>query len=269
MCTNVNELLKKMENSSAKGKLSENLLFNVLHSLYPTAQIENVGNIKETGDIIMKRKGKPVILFENKNYDKNVVQDEVRKFLRDVEHQNCSAIMLAQRYGITNKDNFEIELHNNNVLVYLHKVEYDADKIKAAIDIIDYFKETIGEVESSNGELININKETLDEINKEYQNFINNKMIHIKTIKDFQQKLISQVDDIKLPGLEHFLSKLYASSASKENICDYCGYVAKNVRALTAHHRGCAQKKQHDIERTERITTSISSGNSMQYNPNV
>jgi hypothetical protein len=269
MCTNVNELLKKMENSSAKGKLSENLLFNVLHSLYPTAQIENVGNIKETGDIIMKRKGKPVILFENKNYDKNVVQDEVRKFLRDVEHQNCSAIMLAQRYGITNKDNFEIELHNNNVLVYLHKVEYDADKIKAAIDIIDYFKETIGEVESSNGELININKETLDEINKEYQNFINNKMIHIKTIKDFQQKLISQVDDIKLPGLEHFLSKLYASSASKENICDYCGYVAKNVRALTAHHRGCAQKKQHDIERTERITTSLTSGNSMQYNPNV
>jgi hypothetical protein len=269
MCTNVNELLKKMENSSAKGKLSENLLFNVLHSLYPTAQIENVGNIKETGDIIMKRKGKPVILFENKNYDKNVVQDEVRKFLRDVEHQNCSAIMLAQRYGITNKDNFEIELHKNNVLVYLHKVEYDADRIKAAIDIIDYFKETIGEVESGNGELININKETLDEINKEYQNFINNKMIHIKTIKDFQQKLVSQVDDIKLPGLEHFLSKLYASSASKENICDYCGYVAKNVRALTAHHRGCAQKKQHDLERTERITNALTSGNSMQYNPNM
>ena len=257
LCTNVNDLLKKMENSSSKGKLSENILFNVLHSLHPTAQIESVGNIKETGDIIMRRRDKPVILFENKNYDKNVVQDEVRKFLRDVEHQNCSGIMLAQHYGIANKNNFEIEIHNNNILVYLHKVEYDADKIKAAIDIIDYFKEALGDVESGNGELVNINKETLDDINKEYQNFINNKLLHIKTIKDFQQKLIAQVEDIKVPALEHFLSKLYASSSSKENTCDYCSYVAKNVRALTAHHRGCAQKKQHEIDRKERLTNSF------------
>ena len=257
LCTNVNDLLKKMENSSSKGKLSENILFNVLHSLHPTAQIESVGNIKETGDIIMRRRDKPVILFENKNYDKNVVQDEVRKFLRDVEHQNCSGIMLAQHYGIANKNNFEIEIHNNNILVYLHKVEYDADKIKAAIDIIDYFKEALGDVESGNGELVNINKETLDDINKEYQNFINNKLLHIKTIKDFQQKLIAQVEDIKIPALEHFLSKLYASSSSKENTCDYCSYVAKNIRALTAHHRGCAQKKQHDIDRKERLTNSF------------
>lgn len=257
LCTNVNDLLKKMENSSSKGKLSENILFNVLHSLHPTAQIESVGNIKETGDIIMRRRDKPVILFENKNYDKNVVQDEVRKFLRDVEHQNCSGIMLAQHYGIANKNNFEIEIHNNNILVYLHKVEYDADKIKAAIDIIDYFKEALGDVETGNGELVNINKETLDDINKEYQNFINNKLLHIKTIKDFQQKLIAQVEDIKIPALEHFLSKLYASSSSKENTCDYCSYVAKNIRALTAHHRGCAQKKQHDIDRKERLTNSF------------
>ena len=257
LCTNVNDLLKKMENSSSKGKLSENILFNVLHSLHPTAQIESVGNIKETGDIIMRRRDKPVILFENKNYDKNVVQDEVRKFLRDVEHQNCSGIMLAQHYGIANKNNFEIEIHNNNILVYLHKVEYDADKIKAAIDIIDYFKEALGDVESGNGELVNINKETLDDINKEYQNFINNKLLHIKTIKDFQQKLIAQVEDIKVPALEHFLSKLYASSSSKENTCDYCSYVAKNIRALTAHHRGCAQKKQHEIDRKERLTNSF------------
>jgi len=267
LCNNVNDLLKKMENSSSKGKLSENILFNVLHSIYPTAQIDSVGTIKETGDIIMKRRDKPVILFENKNYDKNVVQDEVRKFLRDIEHQNCSGIMLAQHYGIANKNNFEIEIHKNNVLVYLHKVEYDADKIKAAIDIIDHFKESLGDIEKDNGELININKETLDEINKDYQNFINNKLSHIKTIKDFQQKLVNQVDDIKMPTLDHFLSKLYASSASKENTCEYCSYVAKNTRALTAHHRGCAQRKQHFIDKQEKLT-NIFNSNEVQYNPN-
>ena len=52
LCTNINDLLKKMENSSSKGKISENILFNVLHSLYPIAQIESVGTTKETGDII-------------------------------------------------------------------------------------------------------------------------------------------------------------------------------------------------------------------------
>jgi hypothetical protein len=243
--TNINELLRKMENSSSKGKISENLLYNILNPLYPTGQIDSVGTVKETGDIIMYRKDKPTILFENKNYDKNVGQEEVRKFLRDVENQNCSGIMLAQHFGIVNKENFEIEIHNNNVLVYLHKVEYDAEKIKAAVDIIDHFKSTLIDMESDNGDSIQLSKELLDEINKEYQGFIANKLSHIKTIKDYNQKLLAQVDDIKIPSLEHYLSKMYASSASKEDICEFCNYVAKNQRALTAHYRGCALKKNH------------------------
>jgi len=242
---NINELLKKMENSSSKGKISENLLFNILNPLYPTAQIESVGTVKETGDIILSRKDKPTILFENKNYDRNVGQEEVRKFLRDVENQNCSGIMLAQHFGITNKENFEIEIHNNNVLVYLHKVEYDAEKIKAAVDIIDHFKSTLTDLESGDGDSIQLSKDLLDEINKDYQGFIANKLSHIKTIKDYNQKLLAQVDDIKIPSLDHYLSKIYASSASKEDICEYCNYVAKNQRALTAHYRGCALKKNH------------------------
>ena len=241
---NVGELLKKMENSSSKGKISENILYNVLLSLYPTAQIDQVGTTKETGDIMLIRKDKPSILFENKNYDKNVVQEEVKKFLRDVETQNCSGIMLAQHYGIANKENFEIEVNNNNVLVYLHRVEYDADKIKAAVDIIDHFKTTIEYNEKTNNDTLIINKDVLDDINKEYKFFIENKLSHIKTIKDFYQKLISQADELKIPNLEQYLSKLYASSSSKNDLCEYCNYCAKNSRALVAHYRGCSQKKQ-------------------------
>jgi len=242
---NINDLLKKMENSSSKGKISENILFNILLSIYPTAQIESVGTTKETGDIMLIRKDKPTILFENKNYEKNVLQDEVKKFLRDVELQNCSGIMLAQHYGITNKENFEIEMNNNNVLVYLHKVEYDADKIKAAVDIIDHFKATVDDTGRSIGETLSIDKDALDDINKDYQMFVANKLSHIKTIKDCNQKLISQVEEFKMPNLEQYLSKLYASSSSKNDICEYCGYAAKNTRALVAHYRGCSQKKQH------------------------
>ena len=74
--------------------------------------------------------------------------------------------------------------------------------------------------------------------------FVVNKLSHIKTIKDFQQKLISQVDELKIPNLEQYLSKLYASSSSKNDVCEYCNYCAKNSRALIAHYRGCSQKKQ-------------------------
>jgi len=243
--TNISDLLKKMENSSSKGKISENILFNILLSLYPTAQIDSVGTTKETGDIMLIRKDKPTILFENKNYEKNVLQDEVKKFLRDVELQNCSGIMLAQHYGITNKENFEIEMNNNNVLVYLHKVEYDADKIKAAVDIIDQLKSTLDNSDHVSGESLTIDKDVLDDINKEYQMFIANKLSHVKTIKDYQQRLLSQVEDFKLPNLEQYLSKLYASSSSKNDVCEYCNYVAKNSRALAAHYRGCSVKKQH------------------------
>jgi len=246
---NITDLLRKMENSSSKGKISENLLYNILLSLYPSAQIDSVGSIKETGDIIMFRKDKPTILFENKNYERNVSQEEVRKFLRDIETKGCSGIMMAQHYGITNKDNFEIEINNSNILVYLHKVEYDADKIKASVDIIDHFKHTMIDAEHSDGEALTINKETLDDINKEYQIFTANKLSHIKTIKDYNQKLISQAEDIKIPNLEHYLSKLYASSSSKNDICEHCSYVAKNARALIAHYRGCTSKKQFDNSR--------------------
>lgn len=240
---NLSDLLRKMENSSSKGKISENLLLNILQPLYPTAQIDSVGTTKETGDVMLLRKDKPTILFENKNYDKNVTQDEVRKFLRDIENKNCSGIMMAQHYGIANKENYEIEIHNGNVLIYLHKVEYDADKIKAAVDIIDHFKTKLGDLEKNGGDQRMIEKQVLDDINKEYQTFILNKLAHIKTIKDCNQKLLSQIEEMQISSLEHYLSKLYASSTSKEDICEYCNYIAKNSRALAAHYRGCTDRK--------------------------
>jgi hypothetical protein len=243
--TNVGELLRKMENSSSKGRVSENMLYSCLHSLFPTAQIDFVGTTKESGDIMMFRKDKPTILFENKNYDKNVSQEEVRKFLRDVELKDCSAILLAQHYGITNKENYEIELNNNHVLLYLHKVEYDADKIKAAVDIIDHFKRAL-DSEHISGETLTIDKEMLDDINREYQIFTTNRLSHIKMIKDYNQKLIAQAEELKIPNLELYLSKLYASSSSKNDVCEHCDYAAKNARALVAHYRGCSKKKVFD-----------------------
>ena len=256
---NVSELLKKMENSSFKGKCSENLLYNILQSLFPSAQIEIVGDQKETGDIILTRKNKPKILIENKNWNKNVPQEEVKKFIRDIELQNCCGLFLSQNFGISNKENYEININDGNILLYVHETNNDAAKIKIAIEIIDSFKIKLDEIIFSNGDGYNIDKDILDEINKEYQTFATQKMIQIKSVKDFSTKMIKQIEDMQLPSLENYLSTKYAFSSSKY-VCEFCEYVAKNQSAMSAHKRGCkiniVTTSENENELVENISTN-------------
>jgi hypothetical protein len=239
---NLGDFLKKMENSSVKGKISENLLFNVIQSLFPIAELEFVGGTKETGDIMLKRRNKSVILFENKNYDTNVGKAEIEKFYRDIDKQSCNGILISQKTGIVNKDNYEIEIYNKQILLFLHNVGYDSDKIKVAIDIIDNFQEKIDELDNET-EQIEISKDTLDEINKEYKEFLINRANHISTIKECSQRLLLQTENFKFTQLDAILNKHYTNSiASKEHVCEICNYIAKNQRALTAHLRGCMKK---------------------------
>lgn len=254
--TSVCEVLKKMENSSVKGKISENILFNTLVALFPCAQIDSVGTTKETGDIMITRKERPRILVENKNWDKNVVQEEVKKFLHDVEQQNCCGLFLAQNYGIANKEDFEVNVHNGNVLVYVHQAKNDPDKIKVAISIIDHLKMRLDELVSDKSmpEVDTIGKERMDNINQEYQAFITQKLSMIRYVREFQSKLCKMIEDVRLPSLEEHLSTRYATSSSKYT-CQFCEtFRAKNQQALSAHHRGCAKKKQIDTENEEGIS---------------
>jgi hypothetical protein len=254
----VTDLLKKMENSSTKGKLSENIVFNILHSLYPCSQIDPVGTTKETGDIILTRNNKPKILIENKNWEKNVVQEEVKKFIHDVEKNDCCGLFLSQNYGIANKENFQIDISGKNILLYLHEVNNDAEKIRVAISIIDHFKNKLDELDN-NEEVDTISKELLDTINREYQNHSVQKLNMIKLIKDCNQKMLKQMDDIQIPTLDNYLSSRYAFSTSKFT-CEYCSYVAKNQSSMSAHKRGCTIKRNITDQKIETNIETISLG---------
>ena len=238
---NVSDILKKMDNSSLKGKLSENIVFNILHGLYPCGQIDFVGTTKETGDIILSREGKPTVLIENKSWDKNVVQEEVKKFIHDVDAQKCCGLFLSQNYGIANKQNFEINVHNGNVLVYMHNVHNDADKIKTGIDIIDHFKASLDELGTDRA-ADTISKETMDEIYNEFTTYVSQVTAMQRLLKDFNGKMNKQLDDLKLPCLKKYLSTKY-SFASNVVVCDICNeFAAKNAASLHAHQRACIKK---------------------------
>jgi hypothetical protein len=123
----------------------------------------------------------------------------------------------------------------------MHEVNYDAEKIKLGIEIIDHFKETLDKLDDKSDTDM-IGRDVLDSINKEYQECCSQKLNILKTIKDFSQKLLKQVDEIHFPNLEHYLSTRYTFSVGKM-VCEYCNFIAKNQQALSAHYRGCAVKK--------------------------
>ena len=234
----VKDVLKRMENSSSKGKMSENIVLNILRGLFPSAEVEYVGSQKESGDIMIHRKDRQKILVENKCYEsRQVTSDQVKKFIHDVDTQNCSGLFLSQEGGIVNKHNFEINIHNRNVLLYVHNVNYDPDIIKIAIDIIDSFKSKLDEITLTDD--YSINKDTLEEINKEYQLFIEQKLAQLKMVKEFSQRMIKTIESIELPCLEKMLSTRFGYINSGKFICEKCNFVGKNLLALSVHKRSC------------------------------
>jgi len=244
---NLNILLKRFENSSKKGKLSENLLSNVLSDAFPLAEIQDVGKTKETGDIIMLRKNKAKILIENKDWTRPIVNAEVQKFIRDVEIQKCHGLFLSQNVGICSKDNYEIDiLEGNLVTVYIHNVNYDPEKIRIGVDIIDNINNILKEIdvlEINQSTEYAISKELTQFINVEYQNYLSHKDKRIRMAKDFVANLIKHEEEFNFSSLEKFLES-NGNIQNNKNMCKYCGYIGKKAQSLSAHMRGCTKYKE-------------------------
>jgi len=242
-------LSKYRSSSQFKGQCSENMLESVLNKMFPTADVANTTATKASGDFIIRREDRPVVMIENKNYERNVNIDEVKKFLRDVTEHHCSGIMMSQFSGIASKPNGFIELHDSNVLIYLHNVDYSPDKIKMAVDIIDNLSaklETIATQEEQTG--IIIKKDVLDRINEQFQSFMNQKEVVLNAMKETHKKLIAQIEDMKIPDLSLFLNDKYASIQNQQFLCDTCNLAFTNKRSLASHKKMHKNKQPSFIE---------------------
>lgn len=239
----VNELLKKMDNSAFKGKLSENILYNILQTLYPMGNIHfNAGTLKESGDFIVEREGLPKVLFENKKWERPIIKTEVQKFIRDAEINNCCGVLLSQDTTIANKYNYEIDIYDGNVLVYVHYANNDPEKIKIAVDIIDHLKPMLDDtINSSQNDYIH--KDVLYHINKEYSFFLEQKLSMSRMVRDFQQSMYKKIDELSMPSLHDYLSSRYGEAIITDK-CKYCSKVCRNIAALKQHLRHCTKKME-------------------------
>jgi len=236
-------LNKYKNNSSSKGNVSEAELYYILQSIMPSDEIIKVGNDTATCDLRVNRmdKTKPSILFENKDYGRSVTTDEVKKFERDIQTQKIHGVFVSQKSPITFKNDFQIDIINGLIHIYIPNADYNISKIKIAIDIIDSLSFKLLSLNCDNDESeYTISKEDMEEISEEYRVFISQKMQMMDTIKMVTKQLVDKLEDIQLPKLKKMFVRFGNIENDNDFKCSLCNcWSGKNKASLAAHIRNC------------------------------
>ena len=226
-----------------KGETGENSMEIILNDINPTAEIiHNDNHSNFFYDFSVKRENKKMILIESKEFNTNIKTEEIELFVKSCQDTKSNGIFISQHSGITNKYNYQIDIIGMNIIIYVHHAEYSKEKIKVAFEMIDSIYEKIRYL-NMESEMV-ISKEILSEINREYQFFIKQKDEIKSYIKDNQNKLLNQIEDVKFSNLDKYLSTKFLNS-EKVGIhkCDLCNFYTSNtLKGMAAHKRGCKKK---------------------------
>lgn len=231
-----------------KGQESQNILEECLNSYFPDAEIHASNKTAHSGDFILKRADKDDIMIENKLYDSslnksktasNVKTDEVKKFIDNATDLKMHGVLLSQASGISGKGDYMVEIINGKVLVYLHKVNYEKSKIVCAINIIDNLSKKLYELEEKiNKEpdtSFHLEQEDMDKINTEVSNIVIQKDKILKTMKEYNSKLIKDVEDLKLIEITRIFADKCRDIQSWK--CDVCGEIFPTKSARGSHFK--------------------------------
>jgi hypothetical protein len=120
-------------------------------------------------------------------------------------------------------------------------MNYDPDKIKLGVDIIDNLYSKL-KLNNKNTNMLNISIETLDLINKEYQEFILKREQAINHIKESNKKTIQYIEEINLSNLNKILLSKYSFNNTCALECNICkNFIGSNLKSLAAHKKKCAK----------------------------
>ena len=252
LVSDIGTLLSSDSAHSQGRENSDKYVFGLLTKTFNSADIAFKSMGLENNTIVMKRMRKPTVFIQNYDTECNVGYDETGQYMSVISDNNVCGVFLSQHSGISGKTNFQIELHNSNVVVFVHNADESSSKIEAAVSIIDNLYNQLRQfVKSGNTDEFTIPKELLESINNEYQMFIMQKMAVVDVFKDSVKKVLAQIDEIRFPCLDRYLSTKYSAPIVKSGLkCDVCkSYNANNLKALAAHKRGCNRKHGSEVKR--------------------
>jgi hypothetical protein len=251
----IHEFLNKYKhNSSSKGNVSEYELYSILQVIFPSDEIIDCSGETSTCDYRVNRKNtnKPTILFENKDYSRSVTTEEVKKFQLDLRTQQLHGIFISQKSNITFKEPFQIDIIDNLIHIYLPNTEYNIDKIRIAVEIIDTLSSQLKHIANARKETktIKIEQEDVDELIELFNNFNMQKENIIDTIKTTNKQILDKIDNLQLTSVKNLLTKLGFIQVVEEDFkCKYgCNYTGKNKASLGAHYRNCKINPSNQVK---------------------
>lgn len=239
-CKDMEGYLAKYGRSKDKGNIGERKLAAIINTLHPTCELVDTtfcGGGR--GDFIMRRPGKPQIMFETKEYadGSKVPKKDVIKFLNDAKDNECCGVLVNHTGAITEKENFYFEFHMGKVLLYIHDANYETEKIDLAIRLIDYLEERVSDINkmSKGGNVMS--DEVMEQINTEFTAFNEHKEKVLTEAREFYNNTKRNLEAMQFSCLHKFLSTKFATEKSLDYYCSACNQGFKNNRALAAHRK--------------------------------
>ena len=222
-------------NSSKKGEITENILFNNLIKAFSNCEVLNTSQTPNSGDILIRKENKPDILIDSKNFQNNVPKIDLEKFYRDCELNNCSGILCNVNNGIANKDHFQVDIQDSRIYIYIANHEFDNTLFQLAVKIIYNIHEIIKKNKTN---VIEIDKELFERIKIEFNFFLQTFKQHIATIK----QNITSLEQLAMNQLEQFFKRSNFNDL-KPFSCASCGAGYGSAKALKKH-----MSEKHDIK---------------------
>ena len=255
-------LNKYKHNSSSKGNVSEHELYCILQEIFKSDQIINCSTETATCDYRVNRCNpeKPTILFENKDYMKQVTTEEVSKFERDLKLQQQHGVFISQNSSIT----FQIDIINNLIHIYIPNAKYNIDKIRTAVEIIDNLSVTINALkqqEETTINVVNIDKQDLDELLSSYNHFNAKKTALINTIMSSNKQIMEQLQELHMDAVKKILGKNNSLNNVDDFCCQFCNSPQKGKAGLSIHmSRYCKINPESDANNPKKNKKSKQTG---------
>lgn len=221
-------------NSSKKGQVAETVLLNILTEAFPDTEILDTSHSANSGDIQMVREDKPTILIDSKNFgSKTVPKRDLDKFYNDIQQNNCSGILCNAFGGIANKQHFEIDIVDKNIIVFIHSHQFDSNIFRLATNIIYNMQQELRDKQSDS---IILDQRLYQNIKIEYNYYIQTFRHHLDIIKSN----VNSLSQLSFTLLDNFFKRKATNVEFKQFSCHICSAQVSTEKILKNH-----LKKQH------------------------
>lgn len=221
-------------NSSKKGQVAETVLLNVLTDTFQDTEVLDTSHNANSGDIQLVKEDKPTILIDSKNFgSKTVPKRDLDKFYNDIQQNNCSGILCNAFGGIANKQHFEIDIVDKNIIVFVHSHQFDSNTFKLATNIIYNMHQ---ELKDKTNDSIVLDQRLYQNIKIEYNYYIQTFRHHLDIIK----ANVNSLSQLSFSLLDNFFKRKATNVELKQFSCHICSAQLSTEKILKTH-----LKKQH------------------------